>query len=1364
MSEVRRKVAGLDQARRAELEQRLLERRATRADESKIAQRIAGTDPPLSFAQQRMWFLTQVDPDDTGYIVRQVLRLTGALDVERLRSAIERICARHESLRTSFPVDAGKPRQHVAPPGPVDLPVIAFDATEAPDPSARLRALLVAEILRPFDLARLPPLRLFLVRLGEHEHVLAMSLHHIVADEWSLRLFNAELDSFYRDDGSGRTADAAAPPIQYADFALWQRRWMESDAAARQIAYWRARLADLPELTEVMHGRKPQAIQRLQAAVHHWRIAPEIVDGLDRLAHGARVTPFMLSLAAFMVLLHRHGAGSDIVVGTPVLGRPRPETEGLIGFFANTLVLRADASGDPGFRDFLGRVREIVLGGLAHQDLPFEKLVELVGHARLRSHTPLFQVLFTHRQEIAPALTGAGLQVTPIRIDDSVAKCDLRLALVDGPDGRSAMIELDASVYDPRSAAILARHFECLLGSLATAPDARLSELEIMPPSERRMLIEEWSGAGAARPVEGSLASLFAAQVRARPAALAVICGDAHLTYAELDRWSTRLARRLREAGVGPEILVAIAAPRRPALLAGLLAIVKAGGAYLPLDAELPEARLRFMLADAGARIVLATDDAMPTFAGLDVTPMRLDPTGADLAPDAADPIPDGSGPETLAYVMYTSGSTGTPRGVAVAQRGVIRLVRANGYARFAPDERVLQLAPVSFDASNLEIWGALLNGGCVVQVATALPGLAEIGRAISGGGVTSLWLTAGLFNAMVDHALDSFAGVGQVLAGGDVLSVAHVRRFRAAHPGCRLINGYGPTEGTTFSCTYEIGDDAALDPSVPIGRPIANTQIYVLDEALRPVPIGVAGELCIAGAGLARGYVNQPELTAARFVANPFAPGRKLYRTGDLVRWLPDAELQFLGRLDRQVKLRGFRIEPGEIEAALHTHGAVRQAVVVSRGAAGLSAYCVVASGTRATTAENLREFLRERLPAYMIPAAFAFLPALPLTAQGKIDVEALPPIDAPPLPADADVAPRDELERRLAAIWAELLGREQIGIHADFFALGGNSLLAAELFAHIDKTLEHPLPLATIFEAPTVARLAEIIRAASAPRPWPTAIAVRRDGAHPALFAVPGVGGNVVGFAALARHLGPEQPLIGLQARGLDGREAPLTRIEEIARQHIVQIQAIQPHGPYLLFGACIGGVIAFEIAQQLRRDGEEIGLLAVLDPAFRGVAPPAGLGHYLRYRMRSAFGGARFIAERLRLYAADLSALPPTRWGRYLQAKTAALRGLADRPLLAAGLRRELAQARVIDAHRLALRSYVPVTYPGALTVFRSADRRARTGHAIVDLRSLCLRDIEIDAVPGGDSGAALQDPHVGVLVQRLRARLVPSPGDS
>ena len=670
--------------------------------------------------------------------------------------------------------------------------------------------------------------------------------------------------------------------------------------------------------------------------------------------------------------------------------------------------------------------------------------------------------------------------------------------------------------------------------------------------------------------------------------------------------------------------MVAIAASRTPALIAGLLAIVKAGGAYLPLDAALPGPRVAFMLHDAAASLVLASADAAPTLRDFGVPMLRLDPSGADLEAESGERLVDETGPATLAYVMYTSGSTGTPKGVAIEQRGVIRLVRDTTYARFGSDERMLQLAPLSFDASTFEIWGALLNGGCLVQVPAATASLGEIARTIVAARVTTLWLTAGLFQQMVDHELASFAGVRQLLAGGDVLSVAHVRRFRDAHPRCRLINGYGPTEGTTFSCTYEVAGDAELEPSVPIGRPIANTDVHVLDAQLRSVGIGMAGELCIGGAGLARGYLNLPDLTAERFVLAP-GSGRRLYRTGDLVRFRPDGALQFLGRLDRQLKLRGFRIEPGEIETALLAHRAVKQAVASlhsdDRGGARLVVHCVLDRDQPGATSAALLEHLRQRLPAYMLPAAIGFVPALPLTVQGKIDIDALPAIDAPAVAA-ASRAPRDALERELVELWKELLGVTQIGIDDDFFANGGHSLLAARLFAHLDRRLAHPLPLATIFDAPTIAALAERVRDADAQRPaWPETVRMHAVDARAAAFRGPrhrrqrggaGCAGAAPGRRAVADRVD--------RARARRARDAAYDDRGDRTRPHR-EIRALQPEGPYDLFGACIGGVVAYEIAQQLTAAGERIGHLMLLDPAFRGVARPGAERREPRDRPRPA-----------------------------------------------------------------------------------------------------------------------------------------------
>jgi amino acid adenylation domain-containing protein len=1350
-------LAGLALEQRRALELRLLERRAAQAAPS-IEPRQGECELPLSFAQQRLWFMHQLDPRDCGYNLQRVLRVRGPLDVPRLRRALEVVQERHEALRTSFPATDGRPRQAIAPPGPLALQV--SDLTNA-DPAvreARLREVLAAAVGTPFDLTAGPIFRALVVRLAAEDNVVAVMMHHIAGDEWSLRILNQEIATAY----AGDEAKLPPLPIQYADFALWQRRWLESGNGAVQLDYWRRQLAGLPQVLEIIQGRTRQPVQALRGARHVWRIAPETVTRLDGFAQESRVTPFMLSLAAFAVLLQRYSRRDDIVVGTPVSGRQRSETQLLVGFFANTVALRMDASEDPTFREFLQRVRSCVLDGFANQDVPFEKVVDALAIRRSRSHGPVFQVLFTHRNELGNPLEGSGLDLSPVSVDDGVAKCDLWLAIEDSDRGRQAMLEVDAMLFDVGATERMAGHFDRLLAAIAARPDAALSELDILAPHEKETLTL-WSGAAAAMPISGSIAALFAARVAEAADAIAVCCGDDEVSYGALDRWSTRLAHRLRAEGIGPERVVAIAAPRTPALIAGLLAIVKAGGAYLPIDASLPTTRIDFMLRDTGAALVLATEEAMPALRGHGVKTLRLDPTGADLSADSDETLIDATGPATLAYVMYTSGSTGTPKAAAIEQRGVIRLVRDTAYARFGADERILQLAPVSFDASTFEIWGALLNGGCLVQVPVEKASLVDISRTIVAGRVTTLWLTAGLFQQMVDHALDCFTDVGQVLAGGDVLSVAHVRRFRAVHPACRLINGYGPTESTTFACTYEVDDDAALEPSVPIGRPIANTEVRVLDPQLRPVGIGMAGELCIGGAGLARGYLNRPELTAERFVVAPGA-GERLYRTGDLVRFRADGTLQFLGRLDRQLKLRGFRIEPGEIEAALLDHRAVKQAVVAlradERGEARLIAHCVV-DPQLADPATELLAHLRRQLPGYMIPAAIGFLHALPLTAQGKVDVAALPDVQV----ARHDTvrrAPRDALEQQLVALWERLLDVTGIGIDDDFFALGGHSLLAAELFAHLDRLLTHPLPLATIFDAPTIATLAERVRAVDADRrAWPQAVRMPAVDAHRPLFAVPGIGGNVVGFAALSRRLASERPLIGLTARGLDERETPHTTIEEIAREHVAEIRRHQAHGPYDLLGACIGGVVAYEIAQQLSAAGERIDHLLLLDPAFRGAALPAGERRARRDDAeRPDFAG--FVARRARVYAAELSQLPARAWGGYALEKMRALRDAQADGRLAADVRRELAQSRVIAAHRQALKAYAPRPFAGAAIVFRSADRRASIDRVLSDLRGLCGGRLTVEIVPGFDSGSALQEPNVETFVARMRARLAAEAG--
>ncbi|MBL8699050.1 MAG: amino acid adenylation domain-containing protein [Alphaproteobacteria bacterium] len=1330
------------------------------AEPRAMAPRPASADVPLSFAQEQIWAHDRLIVGSPAYTISRVVRIRGPLDVAALSRAFTFLVQRHESLRTTIGERDGVPHQVVGAPFAVPVEVVDLSGLEASVRDAALERVVAEEAARAFDLAIGPLLRARAWRTAPDDHLLVVALHHVVSDGGSMRTFARELGLAYRHFVEGEPPLPAPSRIQFADFAVWDRAADDPDRLRSQLAFWRTELAGAVDVELPTDGPRPH---RLTGDGDRRIRALERVDlaRLRALARAEGGSLFGVLIAAIHVFLHRLTGATDIVVGAPISRRSGGDLDGVIGLLLNVLPIRQDLGGDPSFRTLLRRTTARVLGVIENRDAPLTRILEEAGVRRSADRHPLFQTVVGLASRDTFELDLPGLATEMIAADDGTSKFDLQMTFVESGDELSLRFHYDSSLFDPRTADRFIDVIERLLESIATTPDLRISMLAAVPEAQRHLLLEAWSGAGTLRPVAGTVAALFSEQARARPDATAIACGETRIAYRALEDWSTRLAHRLRAQGVGDGHIVALAAGRTPVLIAAQLAILKAGAAYLPLDAQLPAARAALIVADAGADLVLAVDEALPALVDSRARVLRLDPLGADLAAEPCTPIASGTGPRSLAYVMYTSGSTGAPKGVAVEQRGVIRLVRDADYARFGPEERVLQLGSIAFDAATFEIWGALLNGGCVVQVATPQPTLREIARIIVDAKVTTAWFTAGLFNELVDHVLDDLAGVGQVLTGGDVVSVAHVRRFRAAHPGCRLLNGYGPTETTTFATTHATGQLRAEDVAIPIGRPIANTCVYVLDAQQSLLPVGAVGELCIGGAGVARGYLGRPDLTAARFVPNPFVPGDVLYRSGDLVRWRADGVLQFLGRVDRQVKLRGFRIEPGEIEVAVCTHRAIRRAAVAlrrdARGEARLALYAVAEAGVPAPSAGELADFLRERLPGYMVPAAIVLLPELPLTTQGKVDLDALPAVEFTGAGAHARVAPRDELEARLETIWREVLGVPEIGVDDDFFDLGGHSLIAAKLLARIDPLVDRPLPLATIFDAPTIALFADVIRKAASPERWPTAVPVQRRGGLPPLFAVPGVGGNVVCFATLARRLGEARPLVGMQARGLDGHEAPFDRVEDIAAHYVEQMRAIQPRGPYRILGVCIGGVFAYEMAQQLKRAGEQVALLAMLDPAFHHVRAASAPLRRTGYRIRRALGVAAFSAGRLRLYARDIARLPVSQWGGFLRRKVAVVRRAAAPRRLPNDVRREMAQQQVIAAHRAALEAYRPRPIAGDFVVFRSDDWENRKGRMSIDWRGITGRDVEFERVPGKDAGQALYDPNAPELVRRLQDHL-------
>ncbi|HSF40732.1 MAG TPA: amino acid adenylation domain-containing protein, partial [Thermoanaerobaculia bacterium] len=998
---------------------------------------------PLSFSQQRLWFLDRLDPGSPLYNLPQAVRLRGRLGVRALEWSLGEIVRRHESLRTTFAERDGGPVQVIAPAGVFVLPFVDLSGLgEAAEEEARRLA--AEDAVRPFDLARGPLFRPALLRLGTEEHALFATMHHAVSDGWSLGVLVRELVAL---QGGALLPEL---PVQYADYAVWQREWLTGGVLAREVAHWREHLEGLPDRLELPADRPRPAVQTSRGATRPARFGEAATAALRDLARSERATLFMVLLAGFEAVLARLSGQDVLAVGTPVAGRNRREVEDLIGFFVNTLVLRADLGDDPSFRELLARARRETLEAYAHQDLPFEKLVEELAPRRSLGHTPLFQAMLVLQNAPVGALELPGLALAPFHAPAGTAKFDLTLALAESGDRLVGSLEYNRDLFDPATADRLLGYLATLLaGDKAT----RLSELPLLGEAERHQILDVWNDTAEELPEGVSVVQLFAERAAREPEAVALVHGERRMTCGELRTRAGRLAWRLRRLGVGPETVVAVAAERSVERVVAILGVLEAGGAYLPLDPAHPRERIAFLLEDSGARVL-------------------IDAAGEEV--EEEEPELPAVGPDDLAYVIYTSGSTGRPKGVMAAHRGLVNLALAQ-IRRFdlGPGRRVLQLASPGFDASVSEIFTALLSGAALhlADRDELLPG-PGLARLIAEQGITTVTFTpstlAALEAAVPEERLPS---IETLIVAGEACPPALAARWSS---GRRLINAYGPTEATVCASADLSGRGDTL------GRPIANVRLYVLDSGLRPLPVGAPGEIVIGGAGVTRGYLGRPDGTAERFVPDAFAalPGARAYRTGDLGRFRADGRLEFLGRADQQVKVRGIRVEPGEVEAALARHPQVREAVVVARedvpGDLRLVAY-VVPAGEEAPAASDLRGFLAERLPEALVPSAFLVLPALPLTPHGKVDRQALPSPEPNRTEGDRPfVAPRSPAEESLAALWAELLGVPGVGVHDDFFALGGHSLAAARLVGRIRTSLGVELPVRSVFAHPTLEALA--------------------------------------------------------------------------------------------------------------------------------------------------------------------------------------------------------------------------------------------------------------------------------------------------
>ncbi|HXB57699.1 MAG TPA: amino acid adenylation domain-containing protein [Vicinamibacteria bacterium] len=1009
-------------------------------------------DLALSFAQERLWFLHQLEEASAAYHIPGALLLRGCLDVGALDKALAELWRRHESLRTRFESLDGQPVQRIDPPDGFSPARHDLSALGRAGAEAQARRLTAEEAQRPFDLVRGPLFRVSHLRLAEDEHVLLVTLHHVVADGWSLGVLVRELGVLYEAFRCDRPSPLSALPLQYADFAQWQRARLEAPEVERQIGYWRRQLQRVSAL-ELPTDRPRPPVQTFHGANHHFLIAPEVAEGVRRLARREKATVFMVLLAAFQSLLHRYSGQEDVAVGTPVAGRSRAELEGLVGLFVNTLVLRTDLGGDPRFRDVLARVREVALEAYAHQDTPFERLVEELRPERDLSRSPLFQVMLVLQNAPAAALDLPGLSVQPWGAESGASRFDLTLFVTETSQGFFATAEYNTDLFDADRVAGLGEHFQTLLAGAVSEPDRRLSELPLLEREERRRILGAWNQT-ARRVSPSCVHERIALQAAANPEALAVSFEGASLSYRALDAASDALARRLVRMGVGPEVLVGVAVERSLDLVVALLGVLKAGGAYLPLDPTYPKERLAFMLEDSGARVLLTEEPLLRLLPSNSAQVLCLDSPAPRNKSEAVDLLP--VDPDQLAYVIYTSGSTGRPKGVQVSHRSLSNFLDAMAERPgLAPSDVLLSVTTLSFDIAGLELYLPLVTGARVEMVSreAATNGAWLLERLVSSG-ATVMQATPATWRLLLEGGWAG--GPLRALCGGEALPGDLASELLKR--GVTLWNLYGPTETTIWSTTHRV---ERAEGVASLGRPIANTRLYVLDPKGEPVPVGVPGELYIGGAGLARGYLNRPDLTAERFLPDLFGgePGARLYRTGDLVRYRRDGALDFLGRVDQQVKVRGFRIELGEIEVAMRELKAVKAAVVLTRpngtGEVQLVAHVVFRPGLELTVTE-LRGALKEKLPPHMIPSSFVILDDLPLTPNGKVDRKALARLEARQregLPGH--VAPRTPLEKSIAAIWQEALGVPRISRHDNFFDLGGHSLLSMRVLARIEAAL---------------------------------------------------------------------------------------------------------------------------------------------------------------------------------------------------------------------------------------------------------------------------------------------------------------------
>jgi len=1358
-----------------------------------------GAVPQLSFAQERLWFLDQLNPDSAVYSVPLTVKLSGRIDPEILERSVNEIVRRHDVLRTTFATVDGRPVPDTR--SKVHVHLQNHDLTSQPENEGEARAVLDREAETPFDLSSGPLIRATLVTLDEQRHIFLVVMHHIISDGWSLVLFFQELSAIYEAFSRGEASPLAKLAVQYADYAAWQRQWLQGETLQTQLNYWKQQLGGELPVLELPSDRPRPAVQTFNGA-RAWLVLPEpITESLLALSQREGVTLFIALLAIFKVLLYRYTGEEDIIVGSPIANRPQTETESIIGFFLNNLALRSDLSGDPSFREVLARVRKTALEAYAHQDVPFEKLIDALRPERDLSRTPIFQVyfnLFNFGAEIR--LPGGDETVSFVEAwaqsEEELSKFDLTLYA--GLQDRELKLAFvwNTDLYDASTIERLRAHFGALVEAAVADPDQRISELKLHVDDEDLSF-----RADSIRPtnafiefrrdeIEQSIADRFAVQVEKYPRRMAIKSKHYQWTYEELQAVVDRIARSILNArGLGEE-RVALLFEHEAPMIGGMLGTLRAGKTYVPLDPHHPQERLAQIIEHSQATVILTNNKNLPLAEKLinrlwsavaeqsggtalnehlarepkAPSPLRsagalqiinVDNLNSAVAPVTLPVVK----PDSLAYILYTSGSTGQPKGVMQNHRNVLHYIRVyTNNLHLHADDRLTLFSSYCFDASVMDIYGALLNGATLYPIDVREDGLADLAEQLIVEKITVYHSTPTVYRYFISSLEDrkiQFPAQRLVVLGGEKVNRADVESYQQHFAdNCLFVNGLGPTEATVSLQNFISKQTTISGDSVPVGFAVDDTEVLLLNKAGKPAEL--SGEIAIKSAHVALGYWQNAEATARAFSSNGSGPEVRIYRTGDMGRRLPDGSISFVGRKDFQIKIRGFRVELGEIESAISEHPQVSEGVVVAHENGGgdkrLVAY-VVSEHTLITT--ELREFLKHKLPEYMVPSSFVMLDQLPLTPSGKLDRRALPS------PVDFDLnqnghqletTAQTPLEQTLARIWSELLGVKAIDINDNFFELGGHSLLAVRLFAQIEKRLGKRLPLATLFQAPTVAQLAAIIKKDWTPE-WSSLVAINPSGSKPPFFCVHALGGNVIEYYDLARHLGQEQPFYGLQSRGLHENLLPDTRVEDMAAHYIKEMREVQPEGPYFIGGRSLGGMVAFEMAHQLRAGGQAIGLLALLDTY------PSGYAKLFRDQatLRATLGRA---AKRTKAHLANLHSLSVNEGVSYLIRKVRfaprKLKSQVWRRIYGAyeKLDRPLPQTfrDVKEFNSLAVREYKPQVYDGKVTLFwASADLRASID-LVEGWRALAGGGIDVHEIPGSHLDI-VKEPHVQQLAEKL-----------